>query len=229
MKISIIIPAYNEKRTIQQIIKQVSAVKLKNIEKEIIVVDDASTDGTLEILKEIRCDNISVYSHSKNEGKGAALKTGIQNSTGDLIIVQDADLEYNPKDYAKLIKPILNGKCDVVYGSRFLKSKWNGEYVLHYIGNKSLNFITNFLYGSNLTDMETCYKVFRKSLLENITINAQRFDFEPEITAKFLKQGYAIYEVPISYNGRNHGEGKKITVFDGIKAFFTLLKYRFSD
>lgn len=229
MKLSIIIPVYNEEKTINQILEKVLKVKL-NLEKEIIVVDDCSKDETLNILK--KRNSIILLQHEKNKGKGAAIKSGFKKATGDIILIQDADLEYDPNDYPKLLKPILENKTKVVYGSRFLnkkliffgKNKTNLPF--HWIGNRFLTFLTSILYRQRITDMETCYKVFRKEVLNNIHINSNRFEFEPEITAKISKAGYKIYEVPIDYKVRSYEEGKKITVLDGIKALYYLIKYR---
>ena len=233
MKLSIIIPIYNEQETVEELIAQVKDVKLAGIKKEIIAVNDASKDKTAEILKKIK--GIRTFHHKKNKGKGAALKTGIGKSTGDILIIQDADLEYDPNDYKKLIKPIMEGSADVVYGSRLknyplrLTGKKKTPLITHYLGNKLLTYITNLLYGESVTDMETCYKVFRKDILEGINIEARRFEFEPEITAKILKKGYKIHEVPIKVNPRGYDEGKKITWKDGFIAVWTLIKYKFVD
>lgn len=231
MKLSVIIPAYNEVKTIDKIIKRVKGVKLKNIKKEIIIIDDFSTDGTREKLKKIKdknIKNIRVFFHKKNFGKGMAVRTGLKHSRGDIIIIQDADLEYYPEEYPKLIKPILEKKTKVVYGSRFLK-KPKPRYRIYYFGNILLSMFTNILYGSNISDMETCYKVFTKDVIKSIKLRAKRFDFEPEITSKILKRDYKIIEVPISYKSRSVEEGKKIGWKDGLKAFLVLLKYRLVD
>ena len=228
-KLSIIIPVYNEEKTLKEIIDRVKRVKLSNITKEIIVVDDFSKDDTRNILSKIK--GIKKVYHKKNMGKVAAIKTGLKNSTGDLVLIQDADLEYNPSDYPKLLKPIMQNKTKVVYGSRFEVIRKNLKYMykLHYIGNLFLTFLTNLLYNTRITDMETGYKLLRKEVIDGITIKANGFDFEPEITAKLLKKGYKIIEVPIGFVGRHFDEGKKITWIDGIKAVYYLLKYRFSD
>ena len=228
MKLSIIIPAYNEKNTIKEIIRRVRSVQLDNIEKEIIVVDDKSTDGTREILKMEEDSGLRVLSHPKNQGKGASIRTGLKYATGDLIVIQDADLEYDPEDYYKLIEPILKGKALVVYGSRFTGEHRN-MFFWHYIGNRFLSLVTNLLYNTTLSDMETGYKLFTREAFDGITIKSDRFNFEPEITAKILKKGMRIYEVPISYAGREFSEGKKITWRDGFVALWTLIKYRFVD
>ena len=226
MKLSVIMPVYNERKTLEEIVRRVQAV---SIEKEIIMVDDGSTDGTREILKKLaQQDNIKVYLHKKNKGKGAALSTGLKHISGDLVIFQDADLEYHPEEYPALVSPIERGEADVVYGSRF---KGSGRAFLfwHKVGNVFLNLITNLLYNSTLTDMETCYKMFRRDVIEGLEIRSNRFNVEPEITAKILKHGYKVFEVPITYSGRDFSEGKKITWRDGFSALWTLLKYRFKD
>lgn len=228
MKLSIIIPVYNEKNTIKEIIRRVRSVQLDNIEKEIIVVDDKSTDGTREILKMEEDSGLRVLYHPKNQGKGASIRTGLKYATGDLIVIQDADLEYDPEDYHKLIGPILKSKAQVVYGSRFTGEHRN-MFFWHYIGNRFLSLVTDLLYNTTLSDMETGYKLFTKEAVDGITIKSDRFNFEPEITAKILKKGIRIYEVPISYAGREFSEGKKITWRDGFVALWTLIKYRFVD
>jgi len=229
MKLSIIIPAYNEEKTISELLDRVKKVKLKDITKEIIIVDDFSKDGTKKIISNLRDKNIKIFSHQKNLGKGAAIRTGLNHATGDIILIQDADLEYDPEEYGKLLKPIIEKKTKVVYGSRVeaIRKNLKNMYKLHYIGNVFLTFITNILFGAKITDMETCYKVFRKEVIKGIKLRAKRFDFEPEITAKILKKGYRIKEIPIDFKGRKFDEGKKITWKDGIKALFYLIKYRF--
>ena len=230
-KLSIIIPAYNEEKTITEVVSRVLKVPLSNIKKEIIIVDDFSTDKTKETLNKIKSDNIKLFYHQKNMGKGSAIRTALRHATGAIILIQDADLEYSPEDYPKLISPILDKKTNVVYGTRlsYIKSHKRNMYWLHYFGNWILTLITNILFNSRLTDMETCYKVFTKEMIENIKLRSKRFDFEPEITAKILKSGHKIYEVPIIFQARNFDEGKKITWRDGIKAFYYLIKYRFVD
>ena len=231
VKLSVIIPTYNEEKTIKKIIDKVKKVKLKNISKEIIVIDDCSKDSTRSILKSINNGSLKILFHKKNMGKGAAIKTGLKDSTGDIILIQDADLEYNPDEYEKLLKPIIEDKAKVVYGSRLnaIRKNIKNMYKFHYIGNLFLTLITNLLYGAKITDMETGYKVFRREVIKGINIKARRFDFEPEITAKIIKSGYKIHEVPISFIGRKFEEGKKITWIDGIKAVYYLIKYRFAD
>ena len=226
MKLSVVIPVYNEIETINEILIRVQSVPH---DKEIIVVDDRSTDGTTELLSQISDNNITVLFHPVNRGKGAALKTGFERVTGDIVIIQDADLEYDPKEYSRLIEPILDGRADVVYGSRFTGGPQRVLFFWHYVGNKFLTLLSNMLTNVNLSDMETCYKVFRAHLLEKITIKSNRFGFEPEITAKFAKLKCRIYEIPISYSGRNYEEGKKITWTDGFAAFVHIIRFRFFD
>lgn len=229
--LSILMPVYNEAGTIHEIIKRVEAVDLGDVRKELIIVDDGSKDGTRDILKDLNGKTgHKIYFHGHNMGKGAALRTALHYATGDIILIQDADLEYDPAEYAELIKPILEGRADVVYGSRLTGGKVARAFnYWHYIGNKLLTFITNILYNSILSDMETCYKVFRADVIKNIQIRSNKFDFEPEITAKVLKRRYKLYEMPISYYGRDFSEGKKITWRDGFAAIWALIKYRFVD
>ena len=233
-QISVIIPAYNEKDTILKIIKLVKAVK---ISKEIIIIDDFSKDGTREILKKIKDEEVKVLFHEKNYGKGHALRTGIKYATGDIIIIQDADLEYDPQDYPKLIAPIVAGKTKVVYGTRFprKKDKWFPFFHYfslsnpYYLANKILTTTTDILYLTNITDEPTCYKVFDASVFKSINLKCERFEFCPEVTAKVRKAGYKIYEVPIKYYPRSIKEGKKIKLSDAFDAMWTLIKYRFND
>ena len=228
MKLSVIIPVYNERNTIQEILRKVRAVDLGEISKEIIVVDDGSADGTYDILRLEEDSTTRVLRHDVNRGKGAAVRTALPHATGGLVVIQDADLEYDPDDYRLLIAPILKKRASVVYGSRF-----TGEHrdmlFWHLLGNRFLSLVTNVLYNTTLTDMETCYKMFTSEALEGVTISSDRFDFEPEITAKMLKKKIRIYEVPVSYVGREYAEGKKITWRDGFCALYTLFKYRFVD
>lgn len=221
MKISIIIPVYNEYKYLPTLLEK---VKKTQYNKEIIIVDDCSTDGTWEWL-ENNCNYAKIVRHEKNEGKGAAIRTGLNLAEGDIIIIQDADLEYDPENYPSLIEPIVEAKANVVYGSRnILKNEKYSK--LYYFGVVFLTQITNLLYNSRISDMETGYKVFKKNVIKNIKLKAKKFDFEPEITAKILRKGYKIYEVPITYKPRKREEGKKLGIRDGIIALFTLLKYR---
>jgi len=223
MKISVVVPVFNERNTIEAIIDRIKAVPLK---MEIVVVDDCSNDGTREILNKMNDDMVRIIYHEANMGKGAALRTGFRNITNDIVIVQDADLEYDPGEYHKLIKPIIDGKADVVYGSRFMGSEPHRVlYFWHMVGNKILTFLSNMFTNLSLTDMETCYKVFRSEVLRNMTIEENRFGFEPEITAKLAKMDLRIYEVGISYAGRSYKEGKKINWKDGLSAIRCILKY----
>ncbi len=222
-KLSVITPVFNEKNTIKDIIKQIHKV---DINKELIIVDDGSTDGTRAILKKIKTNSdLKIIYHKQNQGKGMAIRTGIQSATGDFCIIQDADLEYDPQDYHKVLKPIREGKAEVVYGSRFTGEHRN-MFFWHWIANRSLTLLTNILYNSTLSDMETCYKAFPTKMLQRMPLKCRRFEFEPEVTARVLKKGIRIYEVPISYAGREYHEGKKITWKDGFTALFTLLRYR---
>jgi glycosyltransferase involved in cell wall biosynthesis len=227
VKLSVIIPVYNEAATIKEII---SRVKKIDIGKEIIVIDDCSTDGTQKLLKEIeQNENIKVFYHEQNQGKGAALRTGFKHIQGEIAIIQDADLEYDPQEYYHLIQPILDDKADVVYGSRFIGGSHRVLLFWHYVGNKLVTLLSNMFTNLNLTDMETGYKVFRTEVLKKIEVKSNRFGFEPEITAKVAKQKCRIYELPISYYGRDYSQGKKITWRDGIVALWCIIKYRFTD
>ncbi|MEK6947272.1 MAG: glycosyltransferase family 2 protein [Nanoarchaeota archaeon] len=230
-KLSVIIPVYNEEKTIKIIIEKVKKVKLKGISKEIIIVDNFSEDGTRSILKNLNDDSLKIFYHGENMGKGTSIKTGLKNSTGRIILIQDADLEYDPEDYGKLLKPIMENKVKVVYGSRISTTKNNPKsmHKFYYIGNLFLTSMTNLLYGAKITDMATGYKVFKKEVVEDIKLRASGFEFDTEITAKILKKGYKIHEVPIHFVGRSFREGKKITWIDGIKSAYYLLKYRFTD
>ncbi len=224
--LSVIMPVYNERETLSEILARVRAVDLP---KEIVVVDDGSTDGTREILREEeQKGDLKVLYHRVNMGKGAAVRTGLEHATGDFIIIQDADLEYDPRDYPKLLKPLLEGEAEVVYGSRFMDFG-KSMFFLQALGNRIVTMFTNLLYGTALSDMETCYKVFKAEVIKSIPLCSRRFELEPEITAKLLKRGYHIQEVPISYQGREYHQGKKLTWRDGIKALWTLIKYRFVD
>lgn len=233
MKLSIIIPVFNEEKTVVEIIKRVKAVKIDSVTMEIIVVDDGSTDNTFSLVPR---DGIKLLKQPMNMGKGAAVKRGIDEASGDYIIIQDADLEYDPNFIPELIQPVINGEAKVVYGTRLRRlpnmknEERTGRFLLHYLGNRSLSLITSILYGSWLTDMETCYKLFPAKAGKKFKLNARRFDFEPEITAKLLKAGYKILEIPITTNPRDYSEGKKLRTFhDGSIALWTLFKYRFVD
>lgn len=225
MKLSVIMPVYNEKATLLEIIDRVERVP---VEKEIIIVDDGSTDGSSEILRNLDPRRALVIFQEKNRGKGAAVRAGLERATGDILIIQDADLEYDPQDIPRLLKPIIDGKADVVYGSRFTGEHKN-MFFWHWVGNRLLTLITNILFDTTLSDMETCYKMFKRKVLDGITLKSNGFEFEVEITAKILKKGYRIYEVPISYAGREYHEGKKITWRDGLRAIWYLLRYRIAD
>ena len=225
-KISILIPVYNEKKSLSKILSQVEDVDF-GLEKEIILIDDYSTDGTKELYVDLP---YKVLYHQRNLGKGAALRTGINCASGDIIIIQDADLEYNPQDYKPLVHLIVTDTADVVYGSRLADKRNSGNFLLlSYLANVTLTYLTRLLYGTYLTDMETCYKAFRADLIKDITIKSNRFDFEPEITAKILKTNVTFMEVPISYHASKLQQGKKITWQDGVQAIWTLFKYRFFD
>jgi glycosyltransferase involved in cell wall biosynthesis len=227
MKISVIIPAYNEKKTIQEIVRR---VQLMDTADEILIVDDGSTDGTREILKGMNVDGaVRVIYHQANQGKGAAVRTGIKNASGDVLIIQDADLEYDPREYPRLLQPIQEGIADVVYGSRFLGGARRPILFWNMVANKILTLVTNVLYNNILTDMETGYKVFRSGVVKDMPLHAHGFEFEPEFTAKILKRKVRIFEVPISFNPRDYSEGKKIRMSDAFHAMWALLKYRFVD
>lgn len=221
MKLTIIIPVYNELGTIQKVIKRVEETPF---DKEIIVVDDGSTDGTRNVLKGCR-DGVKVFFHEANQGKGAAIRTALPHITGDIVIIQDADLEYDPAEYPRLIAPILEGKADVVYGSRFMGGPHRVLFFWHALGNKIVTTLSNILTDLNLSDMETGYKVFRAGALKDMNIESNRFGFEPEITAKIARRSCRIYEVPISYFGRDYSEGKKINWKDGVAAIYWIIKY----
>jgi glycosyltransferase involved in cell wall biosynthesis len=246
LKLSIIIPVYNEADTLREILYRVRTVGVAvpagfaaignnaqyvHLEKEIIVIDDGSNDGSREILQEeAERGDLRVLYHEHNQGKGAAVRTGFENATGDFLVIQDADLEYDPREYPILLQPLLEGRAKVVYGSRFRGGPTKTMFFTHMLGNRFLTLVTNILYDTILSDMETCYKCFSADVIRDIPLRARGFEFEPEVTAKLLKRGHRIYEVPISYTGREFEEGKKINPWrDGLKAVWTLIKYRFVD
>jgi len=227
MRLSIVIPVFNERATLPALLENVARVPL---DKEILIVDDGSTDGTREYLKDMAQnpgEGVRVLFHDRNKGKGAALRTGFREVAGDIVIIQDADLEYDPQDYPALLKPILDGRADVVYGSRFLGGPHRVLFFWHYLGNKTLTLISNMLTNLNLSDMETCYKVFRSEVLKNLTFTSDGFAIEAEMTVKIARAGYRVYETPISYSGRDYSEGKKITWRDAFPTLWALVKHRF--
>lgn len=226
MKLSILIPVYNEKNTILEVI---DAVKKVDIPKEIIIVDDFSTDGTRDVLKNLKDKDVKVYYHDANRGKGRAIRTAIEHVTGDIIVIQDADMEYDPEDYYLLVEPIEHGHYSVVYGSRYINNQNTLAFSRYMLATKILNWASNILYRARITDEPTCYKVFKADVLKNMKLDCERFEFCPEVTAKVRKAGYEIYEVPISYRPRSVKEGKKIRWKDGFQALWTLIKYRFRD
>jgi glycosyltransferase involved in cell wall biosynthesis len=229
LRLSVVIPVYNEVTTVEALVARVQAVR---ISKEIIVVDDGSTDGTRDVLKRIERDDVRVVYHDRNSGKGAALKTGFLIATGDIVIIQDADLEYDPSEYLRLIQPIVEGQADVVYGSRFLGSGSHRVlYFWHYVGNRFLTMLSNMFTNLNLTDMETCYKVFKREVIQDIapSLKQSRFGIEPELTAKVARRANRIFELPISYSGRTYKEGKKIGWRDGVKAIWCVIRYAWND
>jgi glycosyltransferase involved in cell wall biosynthesis len=226
-RLTVIVPVYNEAKTVEEIVRRVQAAPFP-LEKELIIVNDASTDGTREVLRRLEGGNVRIFHHERNQGKGAAIRTAQRHVTGDLVIIQDADLEYYPEEYETLARPILDGRADVTYGTRFLGTHrvflfW------HYAGNRFLTLVTNVLYNTMLSDMETCFKMCRAEIFKSMVLRSNRFGFEPEFTAKIFKRGHKVYEVPISYNGRGYEEGKKITWKDGVAALYFLIKFRFMD
>ncbi len=228
-KLSVVIPVYNEKQWVRQLVERVQAVP---IPKEIILVDDCSTDGTSEILKELAKPNVRVCTQERNQGKGAALREGFAHATGDIVIVQDADLEYDPAEYPRLIQPIIENRADVVYGSRFIGESHRVLYYWHYVANRALTWLSNFFTNLNLTDMETCYKVFRREVLSGLKLKSNRFGFEPEVTAKIAKKrhpAWRVYEIPISYSGRTYEEGKKIGLKDAFTALYCIIRFWLMD
>jgi len=241
MKLSVIVPVYNERDTVAEILRRVRAVGLKvpigfgpedgsivKMEREIVVVDDGSADGTRDILHGMEDDpDLRLVLHQENQGKGAAVRTGLQQASGDVMLIQDADLEYDPRDYPSMLQPILEGRSQVVYGSRFRGGPTKAMFFWHMVGNRLLTLVTNVLYDSILSDMETCYKVFTREVADQLDLRASGWGFDPEITAQILKLGYRIYEVPITYTGREFHEGKKIGWRDGLTVLWTLIKYRF--
>lgn len=249
MKLSVVVPAYNERGTIEEILCRIQAAAVPGLTQEILVVDDGSSDGTREILEgwakrqaagetqiprsrgggHLSLGGIRFLFHTHNQGKGAAMRTGFAQATGDIVLVQDADLEYDPRDYPKLLESILDGRADVVYGTRFLGGPQRVHFFWHYVANKMLTLLSNCLTNLNLTDMETGYKVFRREVLSGLRLRSNRFGFEPEITAKIAKKDWRVYEVPISYAGRSYKEGKKITWRDGLQAIFCIIRYRIMD
>jgi glycosyltransferase involved in cell wall biosynthesis len=226
LKLSVLIPVYNEAETIAEILRRVRAVDT-GLEREIVVVNDGSTDGTTEVLQsQASTEDLRVVYHETNQGKGAAVRTALQHASGDILLIQDADLEYDPREYPALLKPILEERSQVVYGSRFRGAPHKAMFFWHMVGNKFLTLVTNILYNTILSDMETCYKVFTREIADKLRLKSPRWGFDPEITAQILKMGYRIYEVPISYTGREFYEGKKISWRDGFVVLWTLLRYR---
>jgi len=226
VKVSVVMPVYNEVHTIRAIVDRVLAVDL---DKELVIVDDGSTDGTREALGALSDPRVKIHLMPSNQGKGAALRAGFRMTSGDVIVIQDADLEYNPEEYPVLLRPIADGHADVVFGSRFLAGPHRVHLFWHYVGNRFLTLLSNMLSNLNLTDMETGYKVFRRRVLDGLPLRSDRFGFEPEFTMKVARRGWRIYEVPISYHGRDYAQGKKIGWRDGVAAIWSIVKYRFVD
>jgi glycosyltransferase involved in cell wall biosynthesis len=228
MQLSVIIPVYNEKATIEEIVRRVKAAEPQD--KEIIIVDDGSTDGTRDILKRIEGNRVKVILHDKNTGKGGAIRTGLKAAAGDIVMLQDADLEYDPREISALIKPIQDGMADAVYGSRFMGGRPQRVHMFwHQLGNRFLTFLFNVLYNYTLTDLETCYKAFRRDLIKDFKIESNGFTIEPELTAKIIRKHTRLYEVPISYYGRSYDEGKKIRFYHGLECIWAIIKFRFVD
>lgn len=229
-RLSILMPVYNEARTLEEIVRRVQAANTLGLEKEIIIVDDFSTDGSREIVQRLgQQPGIKTVLHPHNRGKGAAIRSALEVATGDICLIQDADLEYDPADYPKLLQPILDGRADVVYGSRFTGGTHRVLLFWHYAANRFLTLLSNMLCNLNLTDMETCYKVFRRACLDGIQLKSDRFGIEPELTAKLARRRYRFYETDINYSGRDYSEGKKITWKDGLAALWFIFRYRFFD
>ncbi len=229
-RLSVLIPVFNEANTVEEILRRVRAADSCGLEKEIVLVDDASTDGTSDILRKLQpVDGLKIVSHPFNRGKGAALRTALEHATGDIILIQDADLEYDPSDYPNLLRPIIDHRADVVYGSRFTGGTHRVLLFWHYMANRLLTLLSNMLCNLNLTDMETCYKVFRRQCIEGITLTSDRFGIEPELTAKLARRRYRFYETGINYAGRDYAEGKKIGWKDGLAALWFIFRYRFFD
>jgi glycosyltransferase involved in cell wall biosynthesis len=227
-RLSILIPVFNEVNTVEEILRRVRAADSCGLDKEIIIVNDASTDGTGDVLKKIQTDAaLKIVSHPYNRGKGAALRTALEHATGDIVLIQDADLEYDPSDYPLLLRPILDGRADVVYGSRFAGGTHRVLLFWHYMANRFLTLLSNMLCNLNLTDMETCYKVFRRQCVQSITLTSNRFGIEPELTAKLARRHYRFYETGINYSGRDYSEGKKIGWKDGLAALWFIFRFRF--
>jgi glycosyltransferase involved in cell wall biosynthesis len=229
-RLSVLIPVFNEVNTVEEILRRVRAADSCGLHKEIILVNDASTDGTGDLLNKMQTDaGLKIVSHPYNRGKGAALRTALEHATGDIVLIQDADLEYDPSDYPNLLRPILDGRADVVYGSRFAGGTHRVLLFWHYMANRFLTLLSNMLCNLNLTDMETCYKVFRRQCVESITLTSNRFGIEPELTAKLARRHYRFYETGINYSGRDYSEGKKIGWKDGLAALWFIFRYRFFD